>query len=105
MNDIVDKIKRIKYSRLSLPQSDLIMIFDEMNISVNNSTETLYKYKDIAIFRQLHKTKLFAVNKKFWVGYGQKHKLNYDETQSIINDMIKSYLGLTNYISTKGLNF
>ena len=103
--NIQEKIRKIKESRLVSPQRDLIMIFDEMTISKNNSVETLYKYKGIAIFRLLHGTKLFAVNKKFWVGYGQKHKLNYDGTQQVIKDVIDSYLGLTKYIPTKGLNF
>lgn len=103
--NIREKIKMIKESRLKPEERDLIMIFNEMTVSVNNSTETLYKYKDIAIFRQLHGVKLFAVNKKFWGGFGLKHKLSYDETQYIFNYMIQSYLGLVKYTCTKGLNF
>lgn len=105
MMDIITKIKEIKKSRLTSSEKDLIMLFDEMTVSVNNSAETLYKYKNTAIFRLRHNTKLFAVNKKFWVGFGQKHNLNYDETQRVINDMVHSYLGLKRYVVTKGFNF
>lgn len=103
--NIKEKIRNIKESRFTLPERDLIIIFNDMVSCFDSDIETIYKYKDVVIFKKLKKVELFAINKKFWVGFGLKHNLNYDETQRVINDMLRSYLGLTDYISTKGWGF